>query len=108
MSGDPIGTVHVSEDALGAIVVGSAPGFKPRTVVSQLENNAAMFDANVALVRSLVGCTIVGASWVDDDPIAHDGIGCEVATLRLDDGRVIQFGGYGYDVWGATVEDVTP
>lgn len=63
---------------------------------------------DVALVQSLVGRTITAAKW--DDPAAGDEFEWtehEVAELTLDDGRVIRFGGWGYDAWGATVDDVT-
>ncbi len=55
-----------------------------------------------ALVESLVGCTIITATWVDlneaDEWAEH-----EVATLTLDDGRTVVFGGWGHDASGATV-----
>lgn len=55
-----------------------------------------------ALVQSLVGRTIVRAQWADDAP-DEDWTGHEEATLWLDDGRVIEFGAWGHDAWGATV-----
>jgi hypothetical protein len=55
------------------------------------------------IVESLVGRTIVSASWETgqiDSP--HD-----TAILYLDDGRAIEFGAWGHDDWGAVVEDIT-
>lgn len=50
------------------------------------------------LVESLVGRTIVRAKWFVND---------EEAWLWLDDGRVIEFGGTGYDDSGAaTVNEI--
>lgn len=57
------------------------------------------------LAESLVGRTITRALWFDNDP-DHDYTGHEEAWLWLDDGRVISFGGYGYDAWGATIDEI--
>lgn len=64
---------------------------------------------DLALIASLVERTIIKAEWLDasagEEIWANDN---EIALLSLDDERVIQFGGYGYDDWGATVDEVTP
>lgn len=60
------------------------------------------FEKDKALVESLAGCTIIKATWEDANP--HDTwTDHEFATLELSDGRVITFGGWGYDARGATV-----
>ncbi|MDZ4249270.1 MAG: hypothetical protein U0990_04190 [Candidatus Nanopelagicales bacterium] len=60
--------------------------------------------ADVDLVASLVGRTILVAEWRDDcKPGDSDWTGHEYALLTLDDGRTIVFGGTGHDAWGATV-----
>ncbi len=65
------------------------------------------FDEDRALVESLAGLTIVSATWGDHSP-NEDWTDHEYAELTLSDGRVIEFGGWGHDAWGATVFDVTP
>ncbi len=60
------------------------------------------FEKEKALVESLAGRTIVKATWVDLDP-DHEWTEHEEATLTLNDGRVIVFGGWGHDASGATV-----
>lgn len=64
-------------------------------------------DADVALVESLVGRTIVRTEWFDANP-KHEWTGHEEARLWLDDGRIIAFGAWGFDAWGATVECIEP
>lgn len=58
---------------------------------------------DVALIKSLVGRTIVKAEWKDDCKgeiyTEH-----EYALLTLDDGRVIRFGSDGYDACAVTVD----
>lgn len=59
---------------------------------------------DIDLVQSLVNHVIVASEWQDDcEPGETDWTGHEYALLTLDDGRVIRFGGFGYDAWGATV-----
>ena len=63
--------------------------------------------ADTELVRSMIGHTIVNAEWFV--AIEDWSQGEERALLTLDDGRVIRFGGWGYDAWGATVDlEATP
>lgn len=57
---------------------------------------------DTALIASLVGRTIVRAEWIDANP-DDEWTGHEEAKLWLDDGRVVTFGGWGHDAWGATV-----
>ena len=57
----------------------------------------------IALVQSLVGRTITHAVWEDAAP-NESWTGHEYCRIWLDDGRIIEFGGWGYDAWGATVE----
>ncbi|MGD9724767.1 MAG: hypothetical protein AB7U76_26325 [Pirellulales bacterium] len=64
-------------------------------------------DEDGKLVASLVGRTIVKARWFDESP-GDSWTGHEKCWLYLDDGRVIEFGGWGHDAWGATVEQVHP
>lgn len=70
------------------------------------ENPYRLEQEAIDLVASLVGRTIVKAEWFDASPseqwAEHD-----TAHLWLDDGRVIEFGGWGHDAWGAAVADVT-
>ncbi len=54
------------------------------------------------LIESLAGRTIVTATWVDLNP-DKEWEEHEEATLTLDDGRIIVFGGWGHDASGATV-----
>jgi hypothetical protein len=61
-----------------------------------------MFKESRALVESLVGQTIVKAEWIDLSPV-EEWAEHEEATLTLDDGRVVVFGGWGHDASGATV-----
>ena len=61
------------------------------------------FKKDKALVESLVGQTIVKAEWIDINP-DKEWEEHEEATLTLDDGRVIVFGGWGHDASGATVK----
>jgi hypothetical protein len=65
--------------------------------------NELIDDETGTLVGSLVGRTITRAEWRDVDAdrgwTEH-----EYALLWLDDGRVVRFGGWGYDAWGATVK----
>lgn len=56
-----------------------------------------------AIAATLVGRTIVEAVFVDIDP-GHTWEEHEVLFLKLDDGRVVRCGGYGYDAWGATLD----
>ncbi len=58
------------------------------------------------LVKSLEGRTIMMATWYGSDSEWPEGE--EVAVLLLDDGRLIEFGAYGYDAWGATIREVDP
>lgn len=57
------------------------------------------------LADSLVGKTITRALWFDNAP-GRDWTGHETAWLWLDDGRVIEFGAWGYDAWGATLAEI--
>jgi hypothetical protein len=59
-----------------------------------------------ALVASLAGRTITRASWSDDCEQEWSGPH-GVAWLWLDDGRVVEFTGWGYDAWGGTAREVT-
>mgnify|MGYP001613833619 CR=1 FL=1 len=54
------------------------------------------------LVESLKGKTIVDVRWFHTCG-GHDWTGHEVARLLLDDGRIVEFGGTGYDCWAATI-----
>jgi hypothetical protein len=63
-------------------------------------------EAEVALVKSLIGRTIVAATWRDANP-NHEWSNHEEALLQFDDGRIIRFGGWGYDAYGATVTEVS-
>ena len=54
---------------------------------------------------SLIGRTIVSAEMYDLNPV-HDWSEHEVFYLTLDDGRVVRFGGWGYDACGGTAEIV--
>ena len=69
------------------------------------QGGRCQLDVNdVKLVASLVGLTIVAAEWRDDcKPGGTEWTGHEYALLTLDDGRQIEFGGYGFDSWGAFV-----
>jgi len=58
------------------------------------------------LIQSMVGHTITRALWFDDSP-GENWCGHEIGYIQLDDGRVIEFSGYGYDAWGADVRDAT-
>ena len=60
------------------------------------------FEDDAALVQSLEGHTVVRAVWEDRAP-GERWTEHECARLELDDGRIIEFGGYGFDNWGATV-----
>jgi hypothetical protein len=62
---------------------------------------------DIALVQSLVGRTIVKATW-ECQCGGREWEEHEMATLWLDDGRIIEFGSFGYDAWGATVREVQP
>ena len=62
-----------------------------------------MFEKDTALVESLVGHTIVAATWIDLSPV-EEWAEHEEATLTLDDGRIVVFGGWGHDASGATVK----
>lgn len=57
---------------------------------------------DTALVHSLVGHSIVAAEWIDSNP-DNDWCEHEIALLTLDDGRVIEFSGWGHDASGAVV-----
>jgi hypothetical protein len=59
---------------------------------------------NHALIESLMGRTIVRVKIHDatfEWPEGEDRV-----WLFLDDGRVINFGGYGYDAYGATCDEI--
>lgn len=58
------------------------------------------------MMASLIGRTIVAAVVIDEEPLG-DYCGHEAFFVTLDDNRIIQFGAYGYDAWGATVDEVT-
>jgi hypothetical protein len=62
---------------------------------------------DIALVESLVGRTIVKVTW-ECQCGGREWEEHEMATLWLDDGRIIEFGSFGYDAWGATVREVQP
>jgi hypothetical protein len=59
------------------------------------------------IMASLVGRTILAAQWLDENPPMpgqeHGWTEHEAAYLTLDDGRIVRFGGWGHDAWGATV-----
>ena len=57
------------------------------------------------IMASLVGRTITRAEWIEPKPGTQWPQGDEVGLLYLDDGRVIEFGAWGHDSWGATVEE---
>lgn len=57
------------------------------------------------VAQSLVGRTITRVLWFDSSP-GEDWTGHETAWLWLDDGRVVEFGAWGHDAWGATVREV--
>ena len=59
-------------------------------------------DEQGKLVKSLMGRTVIAAEFYDANP-DQDWTEHEIAELVLDDGRVICFGGWGYDAYGATV-----
>ena len=69
--------------------------------------NTSELAADAKLVESLVGRTIVAATWVDENP-NYEWTGHEAAFLTLDDGRVVRFAAWGYDAWGATVTVSAP
>ena len=60
---------------------------------------------DTALVESLVGATITKAEWLDECG-GESWTGHEFARLTFGDGRVIEFGGFGFDSWCATVAEV--
>ena len=62
-----------------------------------------MDEKELEIVASLVGRTIVSARMYDESP-DYDWTGHEVIDVVLDDGRTIQFGGWGHDAWGATID----
>lgn len=62
-------------------------------------------NAEDVLVASLVGRTIVRAEWRDRSG-GEEWCEHEYALLWLDDGRVIEFSGWGHDAWGADVREV--
>lgn len=66
------------------------------------QSDSRLESKDIALVHSLVGHSIVAAEWLDDHP-DDEWTDHEYALLTLDDGRVIRFGGWGYDAMGATV-----
>jgi hypothetical protein len=70
-----------------------------------LGGNVGIIEENAKLVQSMVGCTIVRSDWFDRSPDS-DWTGHEQARIWLSDGRVIEFGGWGYDAWGATVREI--
>ncbi len=57
--------------------------------------------ATTALVASLVGRTVMSAQYLKNPGQWED---VEFVLVELDDGRVVRFGGYGYDASGVTVE----
>lgn len=62
--------------------------------------------ADLELVKSLVGRTVVAAEWYDKNP-DREWDEHEVAELTFDDGRKVRFDAYGYDMSGVIVELVT-
>jgi len=61
--------------------------------------------ADYVFVASLVGRTIVRAEWKDRSP-DQEWAEHEYALLWLNDGRVIEFGSWGHDAWGAEIREV--
>ena len=59
------------------------------------------------LLESMVRHTIVWVNAYDASP-TREWANHETFELTLDDGRVIEFSGWGYDASGGTVRDVTP
>jgi hypothetical protein len=66
----------------------------------------ATFEEDQQLAESLIGRTIVRALWRDAAP-QQEWDHQEDCWLWLDDGRVIEFSSYGYDVDGATINEIT-
>lgn len=59
-----------------------------------------------AMLETLAGRTITRVKWFEESE-GDSGCGTERAWLWLDDGRVIEFGSWGHDWWGATVDEIT-
>lgn len=59
------------------------------------------------LARSLIGRTITDAVFFDSAP-DDDWTSHEECLLWLDDGRVVSFGAWGHDAWGATLDEEDP
>lgn len=57
------------------------------------------------LAQSLVGHVITRVLWFDSAP-NDEWTGHDTAWIWLDDGRVIEFGAWGHDAWGATMSEV--
>ena len=57
------------------------------------------------LIESLVGRTITRARWFDASP-DREWTHHETGWLWLDDGRVIEFGSWGHDADGATMDEI--
>lgn len=64
-------------------------------------------DEDNKLLRSFIGKTVVDAKWFDSNP-NDDWTVHEVGQLFFDDGRGLEFGGWGYDASGAIVSEITP
>lgn len=63
-------------------------------------------EQHAEVTATLVGRTITRAEWRDmrpDDEFAEHGR----CVLWLDDGRMVEFSGWGYDAYGAAVDVVT-
>ncbi len=92
--------------AQGAHVRGGAAAALPRAEEGEM-SDGCQAPEDTALVESLVGATITKAEWLDNCG-GGEWTGHEFARLTLADGRVIEFGGYGYDSWGTSVVEVKP
>lgn len=75
-------------------------GYDLRMIGELIEN-----EDEQALARSLIGRTITRVLWFDMSP-GEDWTHHETAWLFLDDGRVIEFGSWGHDADGATMDAI--
>jgi hypothetical protein len=57
------------------------------------------------LVASMVGKTIAAARWYEDSP-TDSWSGHEECEITFTDGTAVRFGAWGYDSWGATIDEV--
>lgn len=101
------GKLPTIQDVVAPAPMVSQPGAGTERKVSVQSNDNIQADSRLepedtALVHSLIGHSIVAAEWLDSN---HNNDWCEheIALLTLDDGRVIEFSGWGYDASGASV-----